>query len=156
MANPEKPQPPTGRSEPGMLPLPARTPTDDDLPDFRLPRNGVRKGGPFGKRPRRRLLGSGEGDYCIYVISDGKDGNVNGHLIPYPGIPRFTSSLKARKWIEEESRDLLENKQVIIFKACDIIHVVPKKEYRIELLRKTKVEVPREEEYGAEAADERG
>lgn len=70
---------------------------------------------------RKRVLGDGEGDYCIYEIA-GSDSNLpKGSLLPIPTVPRFTATFLAVKWIKSESGDLLAGKQVMIVKACEIL-----------------------------------
>jgi hypothetical protein len=89
---------------------------------------------------RTRVLGEGEGDHCIYIIGDGSSGIPEGCLIPIPNIPRFTTAANAKKWIRLNSGDLLANKQVIIFKALDIINVVVAVRQVMELQAKMKIE----------------
>ncbi len=105
------------------------TPVDPVEPGkISLPQRGI----------RRRVLGHGDGDHCIYVISDGS-GIPAGVLVPLPGVPRFTSAHAAKRWIRNESGDLLANKQIIIFKALDVINVVASTKRVLELQEKMKV-----------------
>jgi hypothetical protein len=92
------------------------TPTDEANPTpkkKRAPKRGNRK----------RLLGGGEGDYCIYeVVLPGRE-TPAGALLPIPGIPRFEDTVKAAKWIRKEGGNLLAGKQVMIFRAMEILDI---------------------------------
>lgn len=72
---------------------------------------------------RKRVLGAGEGDYCIYEIVSPDGPMPKGTLIPIPNVPRFTHTIEAMKWIRGESRDLLAGKQVMIFRAMEILSI---------------------------------
>lgn len=77
----------------------------------KVPQRGVRK----------RVLGEGEGDYCVYeILGEGMQA-PRGSLVPIPGVPRFVDTAKALHWIRMESGDLLSGKQVMIFRACEIL-----------------------------------
>jgi hypothetical protein len=106
-------------------------PLDPVGPIRRVPKRGYRK----------RVLGSGEGDFCIYVISDGNSGLPLGALVPIDGVPHFTSSLEAKRWILEASGNLLVNKQIMVFRAVEIINVVAKNVPTIELQAKVKFNI---------------
>lgn len=108
------------------------TPTDEIEPRRSVPARGR----------RMRVLGQGEGDFCIFAISDGGDGLPLGSLIPIPGIPRFQSTTEAKRWIVSDSGDLLANRQVMVFKACDIITVTTRPTMKIELVARMKVPRP--------------
>ena len=76
-----------------------------------------------GRGKRKRLLGNGEGDYCIYEIArDGTD-FPKGSLLVIPEVPRFPSTALAIKWIRNDSGDLLVDKQVMILRACEIFEL---------------------------------
>lgn len=94
------------------------TPTDTAAPAEANP--------PKGSHPKRgrkkRVLGQGEGDYCIYEIAGPEhQGLPAGALLPIPLAPRFTDTVKAMRWIRNESGDLLTGKQIMIFRACEIL-----------------------------------
>lgn len=106
-------------------------PVDPVEPVRRMPNRGNRK----------RVLGDGEGDFCIYVIADGSTDLPAGALVPIDGIPRFTSATEAKRWMQTSSGDLLVNKQVMIFKAYEIINIVARVKTNVELQAKTKINV---------------
>lgn len=70
---------------------------------------------------RRRVLGEGEGDYCVYEIVGPGTKLPQGALLPLPKIPRFESTQEALRWIRNDSGDLLANKQVMVFRACEVL-----------------------------------
>ncbi len=107
------------------------TPGDDAAPQE--PRKHPTKGRRF------RVLGSGEGDYCIYQIAPPESQLPQGCLVPIPEIPRFATAAEAMRWIRADSADLLAGKQVMVFCAYEImtINVVNKPQVSIE--RKPKV-----------------
>lgn len=94
------------------------TPTDEP----KKPRSDKGKKSPK-RGTRKRVLGKGEGDYCIYEIAAPGGNMPQGSLIPLPDIPRFEDTVKAVKWIRNESGDLLMGKQIMIFRAMEIMHV---------------------------------
>lgn len=90
------------------------TPTDELAPKKPKTKRGNRK----------RLLGNGEGDYCVYeVIPAGHPHMPAASLVPIPNIPRFVDTVKASKWIRQEGGDLLAGKQVMIFRAMEILDI---------------------------------
>ena len=72
------------------------------------------------KGRRYRVLGKGEGDYCIYQIAPADSDFPQGCLIPVPDVPRFESTAEALKWIRSDSGDKLAGKQVMVFQAMEI------------------------------------
>lgn len=91
------------------------TPTDDLTP---TPKAKKTKRGN-----RKRLLGDGEGDYCIYeVIGHGRDIPA-GSLLPIPEVPRFVDTVKAVKWIRQHGANLLAGKQVMVLRAMEIMEI---------------------------------
>lgn len=99
------------------------------------------------KGRRYRLLGQGEGDYCIYQIAP-QGGNLPvGCLIPIPDVPRFESTAEGLRWIRTDSGDLLAGKQVMVFQAMEIlsINVVSKPQVSIEKKPKVQVGGPKPE-----------
>lgn len=113
------------------------TPVDPVKPRRRVPQRGTRK----------RVLGQGEGDVCVLIISDGSGQIPQGCLIPIPGVPKFESAPEARRWIASSSGDLLANRAVIIFRACDLINVVVQTKSVVEIHCKDKmVKAPKVQE----------
>ena len=104
------------------------TPGDSAEPRIKVPRFG-----------RSRILGSGEGDICIYAVDDGSGGLPRGSLIPIAGVPRFETGSEAKRWLKTSSGDLLADKQIIIFRAIDIVHVVSRTVTQVELLSKERI-----------------
>lgn len=97
---------------------------------------------PVPKRgTRKRVLGEGEGDYCIYEIAGTDTGLPKGALLPLPTIPRFEDTVSAIKWIRNESGDLLVGKQVMIFRACEILSLMVSSKPTITISTKPKVTV---------------
>lgn len=72
------------------------------------------------KGRRFRVMGKGEGDYCIYAIATPGGQLPEGCLIPIPEVPRFESTADARRWAKHGSGDLLAGKQIIIIQVMDI------------------------------------
>ena len=72
------------------------------------------------KGRRFRVMGAGEGDYCIYQITPEGSQLPNGCLIPIPEVPRFESTAEARRWAKHGSGDMLSGKQIIILQVMDI------------------------------------
>lgn len=120
-----------------------QTPTDE--PKI-VPQEAPKK---LGKR--KRVLGQGEGDYCIYEIAQ-KDSDLPvGSLIPIPEVPRFEDGTAAIKWIRQWGAEKLTGKQVMVFRAMDIltIRVQTKPTVLIDMkpkvsAKKPKVEPPSE------------
>ena len=69
------------------------------------------------------MMGQGEGDYCIYEIASPGADVPRGTLLPIPETPRFESTVEATKWIRTKSGDLLAGKQVMIFRAMEIMTI---------------------------------
>lgn len=91
------------------------TPTDEATP--------TPKKRKHAKRGTRKRLLEGSGDYLIYEINqDGARGPV-GALFPIPGIPSFADTVKAVKWVRQESNDQLTGKQIMIFRAMEILDI---------------------------------
>lgn len=94
------------------------TPTDSPVPE--TPPVAAKKVPQRGKR-MRVLEGEG-GDYCIYEIAQPGVAKIPaGALLPIPTVPRFKDVADATKWIKNESGDKLSGKQVMIFRACEIL-----------------------------------
>jgi len=102
---------------------------------------------------RRRVLGQGEGDYCIYEITPKGTQMPAGALLPLPGVPRFLDTVKALKWLRNESGDLLAGKQVMVFRACEILNLVVENKPRVVIQSKPKVAVTVPEGAEAEVSD---
>lgn len=100
------------------------------------------------KGRRYRVLGAGEGDYCIYQIAPEGSDFPSGCLIPIPEVPRFESTAEALKWIKSDSGDKLAGKQVMVFQAMEIctINVVNKPTVSIDKKPKIQVSGPETEE----------
>ena len=103
---------------------------------------------------RRRVLGKGEGDYCVYEIANKASNVPAGSLIPIPGVPNFEDTNKALRWIKNESGDILAGKQVMIFRACEILALVIQTKPTVVIQSKPKVAVTMPD--GAEDAMARG
>lgn len=113
----------------------AETPTDDSVPAAaekqKMPQRGI----------RRRVLGEGEGDYCIHEIAGQGMPYPRGCLIPIPDVPRFQDTASAMKWIRNESGDLLAGKQVMVFRACEILTLEVQQKPTVVISAKPKVTV---------------
>lgn len=116
------------------------TPTDRPIPYTKVPQRGTRK----------RLL-EGGGDYCIYALTDHHENLPQGSLVPVEGVPRFDSVKRAKAWLQNQSGDLLANRQVIIFRAIELINVAVAITKRVTLIEKQKTIVNRNG--GQEALD---
>ena len=111
------------------------TPGDEHTP-MRGPRKAPQRG------IRKRVLGNGEGDYCIYRIAGKNEPDVPaGALIPIPDVPRFETTARAIQWIKNSSGDRLAGMQVMVFKAMDILSIQVASKPSIEVLSKPRVVV---------------
>lgn len=108
------------------------TPTDSPAPQTLTPASVPQRG------RRKRVLGEGEGDYCIYEIVAPGTPMPAGSLIPIPGVPRFEETKKALTWISNESGDTLAGKQVMVFRACEILAIQVQAKPTIVIQAKTK------------------
>lgn len=90
---------------------------------------------------RKRVLGKGEGDYCIYEIAGDGSEWPNGSLIPIPTVPRFEDTVKAMTWLRKESGDLCAGKQVMIFRAMEILSLQVEQKPTITISAKPKVTI---------------
>lgn len=71
---------------------------------------------------RMRVLDGDQGDYCVYEIAQPGAAKIPaGALLPIPTVPKFKNVADATKWIRNESGDKLSGKQVMIFRACEIL-----------------------------------
>jgi hypothetical protein len=97
---------------------------------------------------RKRVLGKGEGDYCIYQIAPPGGEIPQGSLVPIPEVPRFESTADAVRWIKNDSGDTLAGKQVMVFRAMEIlsIQVEAKPTVTVTAKPKTVVNDPTKEE----------
>ena len=111
----------------------AQTPTDSPIatPKLKVPNRGKRK----------RVLGKGEGDYCIYECAPADSDMPKGSLVPIPEVPRFENSLQAMQWIRNESGDKLTGKQVMVFAAKEILDIRAVSKPTILITTKPKTEV---------------
>lgn len=110
-----------------------QTPGDDAVPQ--QPRSHPTKGRRF------RVLGKGEGDYCIYQIAPQDSQFPAGCLIPLPEVPRFTSCAEAMRWVRNDSGDLLSGKQVMVFCAHEILTVTVEPRPQVKIDKKPKVQI---------------
>ena len=108
-----------------------RKAASEKSPRESVPQRGIRK----------RVLGSGEGDYCIYEIATSGSDFPAGSLLPIPDVPRFEATTEAVRWIKNESGDLLTGKQVMIFRAMEIMTIQVASRPTIEIISKPKVVV---------------
>lgn len=113
----------------------SETPTDSPVPSEgptrKLPQRGI----------RRRVLGEGEGDYCIYEIAPQESKLPKGALLPIPGVPRFEDTNAAMKWLRQESGDTLAGKQVMIFRATEILSLAVQQKAQVVISAKPKITV---------------
>lgn len=110
------------------------TPTDSAEPVEAKKRAPAKRRGARG-----RVLGAGEGDYCIYrVIPPGREMPA-GSLVPIPEVPRFTSTQHAERWIRNESGDRLTGMQVMIFRATELLNLEITMKATVQINRKPKV-----------------
>lgn len=91
---------------------------------------------------RKRVLGEGEGDYCIYEIAEIPN-LPKGSLVPIPNVPRFKDTADAMKWIRFQSGDLLAGKQVMVFRACEILTLQVVAKPQVVIATKPKITVTR-------------
>lgn len=136
---------------PSSHPSSKSTPEQTQTPDFSTPGDDA-KPKPKRSHPSKgrtyRVLGEGEGDYCIYEITPQGSQLPSGSLVPIPGTPRFESTSQAEKWIRSDSGDLMMGKQVMIFKAMEImtIQVLNRPQIAIEKKPRILVKTPEVED----------
>ena len=111
------------------------TPTDSPTPSSnstgKVPQRGIRK----------RVLGAGEGDYCVMQIAESKD-FPEGTLLLIPGVDRFETAVEAKRWCESTvSGDTLAGKKLMIIKVCDMGHGRLKSEPQFEMEWRPKIAV---------------
>lgn len=94
---------------------------------------------------RKRVLGEGEGDYCIYELVASDSGLPKGSMIPLPTIPRFVDTVTALKWIRNESGDLLAGKQVAVVRFCEILSIMIQAKPTVVIASKPKITVKQPE-----------
>lgn len=138
-----------------MKPVPPPTPLADLPPptatDLATPGDDAEaqsKASHPTKGRRYRVLGQGEGDYCIYQIAPASDQLPGGALVPIPEVPQFESTAEARRWARAESGDKLAGKQIMILQVMDIgnFTVVNKPTVSVDWKPKIQVSGPETEE----------
>lgn len=115
-------------------------PTPSDTPKGVPPPEAPRPSVP-GRGRRKRVLGEGEGDYCIYEIVGVHQHIPRGSLLQIPGIPRFVNSKDAVDWVKTESGSTLHGKQVMVLKACEIMSITVEDRPTVIVRSKMKVTV---------------
>ncbi len=90
---------------------------------------------------RKRVLGEGEGDFCVYEVATETSDLPTGALTQIPGIPRFPSQAKAMSWVRRESGDLLAGKQVMVFRAVEVLMVSVRTKTEIDIQVKPKINI---------------
>lgn len=133
--NQTPPDEPTGLPPSAPVDAPADAPTEKR----KVPNRGIKK----------RVLGEGEGDYCIFELIGDHEHIPRGSLVPIPTIPRFIDTANAMRWIRQESGDLLAGKQVMVFRACEILSLVVQSKPQVVINSKPKVTVTKPEKSDA-------
>jgi hypothetical protein len=127
-----------------MSKKPNSTPVPDaptDAPIAAAPTAGSPPPQAKARGARKRVLGEGQGDYLIYeIIGEGQQ-IPKGALMPIPGVPQFEDTAKALAWIRNESGDLLSGKQVMVFRACEILSLVIQQRPTVVIQAKPKVTI---------------
>jgi hypothetical protein len=93
------------------------------------------------KGRRYRVLGAGEGDYCIYQITPDGSTLPKGSLIPIPEVPRFETTAEAMKWVRTDSGDKLAGKQIMVFQAMEICTISVINKPVVAIAKKPKIQV---------------
>jgi hypothetical protein len=93
------------------------------------------------KGRRFRVMGAGEGDYCIYQIAPQDSQLPQGALVPLPEVPRFENHAGAMKWVRNDSGDLLAGKQVMVFCAHEILTITVENRPKVSINAKPKVQI---------------
>jgi len=101
-----------------------------EAPKRKVPNRGIRK----------RILGNGEGDYCIYQIVGPDKDMPQGSLLPLPEIPRFESTVEAIRWIKGSGEKLV-GKQIMVLRAMEIMNIRVRAQPSIEIDSKPKIVV---------------
>ena len=119
----------------------AETPTDSPTTTPRRKKARADKGQSNpNKAKRKRVLGKGEGDYCIYEVVPPDSTDIPaGALLPSPGVPRFTDTVQANAWIKRDSGDLLHGKQVMVFRAMDLHRLTVEMTPVVKIISKPKM-----------------
>jgi len=71
---------------------------------------------------RYRLFDDGGGDYRLYEVAGVDSGLPKGALLPIPEVPAFVNTEQAKKFVNN-SGDLLNGKQVLIFKGIEMCSI---------------------------------
>jgi hypothetical protein len=87
------------------------------------------------------VLGEGDGDYCVYEIVPQGARLPAGALLPVPSMPRFLTTQKAVAWLRQYGAELVAGKQVMIFKAMEILDCQSEVKTVLTLATKPKVQV---------------
>ena len=118
-------------------PPPPKAPPAPKANGKKMPRRGIRK----------RVLGDGEGDHCIYMVAGKNSDLPAGSLTPIPNVPRFSSTVEAMRWIRNDSGDLLAGMQLMIFQSKELmnISVVNKPTVQIDMKPKVIINDPLQE-----------
>lgn len=94
---------------------------------------------------RKRVLGEGEGDYCVMEIAPAGRDIPTGTLLPIPEVPRFEHSLAAMQWIRQKSGDKLAGKQVAVIAFKEILDITVVTKPTVQISTKAKTVIPRAE-----------
>lgn len=130
-----------------VLPPPVDTSKKLDAPTGETPVTASEGSTASGRKvpqrgTRKRVLGEGQGDYLIYeMIGDGHPAIPRGSLVPIPQVPQFEDTAKALAWLRNESGDLLSGKQVMVFRACEILSLTVQQQPKVVISSKPKVTV---------------
>ena len=85
---------------------------------------------------RYRVLGKGEGDYCVYQVIPPGGELPEGCMVPIPEVPRFKTSYEAMRWVKGWSGDRLIGKELMVFRALRVFKVQPAAKPQIEIIEK--------------------
>jgi len=119
------------------------TPTDAPLNSPRRKRTRADKGKPNPNRAKRkRVLGDGEGDYCVMEVAGANSDFPRGSLVPLPEVPRFEDTVQAMNWIKKLSGDLLAGKQVAVVRFMELLTIAVEMRPVIAIKAKPKMEAP--------------
>lgn len=123
------------------------TPTDAPVSTSRRkkPRADKGKANP-NRAKRKRVLGDGEGDYCVMEVAGANSDFPRGSLVPIPEVPRFEDTVQAMKWVKTQSGDLLAGKQVAVIRFMELLTIGVEMKPIITIKAKPKMEAPKDNE----------
>lgn len=88
------------------------------------------------------MLDGEGGDVCIVVVV-GKDHKTYppGTMLPIENVPRFQTATEAKKWVKNDSGDLLAGMQVMVFQAKELMSIQVENKPTVKITEKPKRQI---------------